>query len=312
MANVSLLPSIDSGAQVFSTRYVVITPVRDEAEHLEHTIRSMVAQTVRPAQWILVNDGSTDATGDIIERWAAEHDWIMPVHLSDRPSGEKASRGKRAVEAKEIEAFYKGVSALTCEGWEFIVKLDGDLGFEQDYFQRCFAEFLDDAKLGIGGGEIYNLLEGHLQTEPNPGFHVRGATKIYRRACWTAIGGVIPSAGWDTLDEVKANMLGWSTRTFSQLQVTHYRFTGAANGLWRNAVKNGMWSYIAGYHPVYMVARCAKGIFRHPVILGSAGLFYGYLQGYLQQVEQANDRQLIEYLRSQQLARLFSRPTIWK
>lgn len=304
-----------------TTRYVVISPVRNEAEHLEQTIRSVVEQTVRPLCWLIVNDGSTDQTREIIERWAARYPWIVPVHRSDldrqRSSGgdvreSKADRGKRARAAKEIEAFYAGYEHLPYHDWEFLVKLDGDLSFDSDYFERCFEEFFADTALGIAGGAICHLVDGEFEVEPSPRFHVRGATKIYRRACWEQIGGVLPAAGWDTVDEVKSNLLGWSTRTLNGLNVLHYRFTGAANGAWDNAVKNGVWSYIAGYHPLFLLGRCAKQLFKKPALLGSVGLLFGYLSGWLEAVPRIEDPSVIRYLRDQQLRRLSLRPSIWK
>src|SRR5579864_7924243 len=241
-------------------QYVLISPVRNEAQHLESTIQSVVQQTVRPIRWLIVNDGSSDETPAIIERYASRYPWIVPVHRSDVDRGvaadvqeSKGSRGKRAREAKEIEAFYAGYAELAAPGWEYLVKLDGDVSFDADYFRQCFAEFDQDSKLGIGGGTICHLVNGQLEAESTPKFHVRGATKIYRRACWEEIGGALQGAGWDTLDEVKANMLGWNTRSFSHLKVVHHRATGSANGAWQNAVKNGVWSYTAGYHPMYML-----------------------------------------------------------
>jgi biofilm PGA synthesis N-glycosyltransferase PgaC len=307
-------------ASAKTVRYVVISPVRNEAEHLEQTIRSVVEQTVRPLRWLIVNDGSTDQTPEIIERWAARHPWIVPVHRTDldreRHSGalqeSKANRGKRARAAKEIEAFYAGYEQLTDRDWEFLVKLDGDLSFDPDYFERCFEEFATDATLGIAGGAICHLVDGELEVEPSPRFHVRGATKIYRRACWEQIGGVLSAAGWDTVDEVKSNMLGWSTRTLNGLNVLHYRFTGAANGAWDNAVKNGLWSYIAGYHSLFLLGRCARQFFKKPAVLGSVGLFFGYVSGWIEGVPQIEDKSVIRYLRDQQLRRLSLRTSVWK
>jgi glycosyltransferase involved in cell wall biosynthesis len=302
-------------------RYVVISPVRDEAQYLDETIRCVVEQTVRPMRYILVNDGSSDATLEIIERWAAQYPWILPVHRPDakrngtRSMEESASqldRGKRAREAKEILAFYHGYEHLNQSGWEYIVKLDGDLGFEADYFERCFAEFEKDSKLGVGGGVICHLLDNELVEEQNPQFHVRGATKIYRRACWEAIGGVTRGAGWDTLDEVKANMLGWKSRSFSQLQVIHYRFTGAANGKWQNAVKKGEWNYISGYHPLFMAVKCLKHVFKRPYFEGAAGLLYGFMLAKMKKVPRIDDVRLIRYVQDQQLRRLTFRETIWR
>ncbi len=305
------------------TPYVVISPVRNEAQYIEHTLRSMVSQTVPPKLWILVDDGSSDGTAGILDTWAAQYSWIRAIHLPDRsqvnsaiepdPSEKRETgRGRRAQQAKEIEAFYQGFQTLEITDWDFLVKLDGDLSFGPDYFEKCFKEFESDPKLGIGGGAISNLVDGNLQFEPTREFHVRGATKIYRRNCWNDMGGVLRGAAWDTIDEVKANMLGWQTRSFPSLTVTHHRFTGAANGMWQNAVKNGTWSYICGYHPLFMVLRCFKRLLKKPVFVGSVGLMYGYMSAFLQQIPQVEDRSVLHYLREQQLRKLSFRSSIWR
>lgn len=297
-----------------SVRYIVISPVRNEAAYLETTIRSMVRQTIIPVQWIIVNDGSTDGTAEIIDRWAAQYSWIIPVHCPNHDSESverKSTRGKRAFEAKEIQAFHAGYEHVPCTGWDYIVKLDGDLEFDRDYFERCFSYFEADRKLGIGGGVICHETNGEMQLEPTPKFHVRGATKIYRRDCWLQIGGVVNGAAWDTIDEVKANMLGWSTSSFDDLKVAHLRFTGSANGAWKNMVKLGTWSYVAGYHPLYMLVRCLKGTFANPYLVGSLGMFYGFVSAYVRRVPQT-EKPVVRYLREQQLRRLIFLPTIWR
>lgn len=287
-----------------STRYIVVSPVRDEEQYLEETLRSMVEQTVRPMQWIIVNDGSTDRTAEIIDRWASEQPWIVALH--------RGNRGHREPGGGVMEAFYEGYKIISHQDWEYLVKLDGDLSFSPEYFEKCFAEFESDPRLGIGGGVICHDFNGKLQVESNPGFHVRGANKIYKRACWEQIACLVRTPGWDTIDEVKANMLGWSTRSFEKLRVTHHRFTGAANGPWRNSVKNGLGSYISGYHPLFMLVKSIKRLVEKPYLVVSAGLLYGFLLGYLRRFPRIDDKDLIVYLREQQIRRLRLSASIWK
>jgi hypothetical protein len=213
-----------------------------------------------------------------------------------------------------MEAFNGGYAALASDDWDFIVKLDGDLTFAPDYFESCFDRFGRDPNLGIAGGVIYNLMpDGTQQFEPGgPPFHVRGATKIYRRACWEEIGGFWPAPGWDTLDEVKANMCGWTTRSFPELHLLHHRPTGAADGRWRNLVKNGKSDYISGYHPLFMLAKCLSRLRQRPYVAGSIALAYGFVNAYMRHTPQVDDPELIRYLRRQQLARLRGAQTIWQ
>lgn len=298
-------------------RYVIVSPVRDEAQYLDATIQCVVNQTVRPIQYILVDDGSTDDTLKIIQRWSAKYPWIVAVHRPDTSAGksqetQQKSRGMRARAAKEILAFYDGFHRHAVTDWHFLVKLDGDVGFERDYFERCFKEFEQDYRLGIGGGDICHLQDGIPVVEKNPMFHVRGATKIYRNACWNDIGGVSSGIAWDSLDELKANMLGWNTRAFSNLQVMHYRYTGAANGSWQNAVKKGEWNYFSGYHPLFMACKILRHVLKKPWLQGAAGLSYGYLRAFFLHSPQVEDKKLIRYIRGQQLRRLCYLPTIWR
>ncbi|MDY7036589.1 MAG: glycosyltransferase family A protein, partial [Thermodesulfobacteriota bacterium] len=231
-------------------KYVIITPVRDEQNYVEKTIKSVISQTVTPIEWMIVNDGSTDNTRRILDEYAHQQTWIKTVH--------RENRGHREAGRGVIEAFCDGYDSLEATDWEFIVKLDGDLSFDSDYFERCFYNFHSSPRLGISGGGIYHIIFGQTILEKDPLFHVRGATKIYKRACWKDIGGLLKAPGWDTLDEVKANMLGWKTRTFPELQLIHLRRTGEADGAWANWVKNGRANYISGYHPLFMFFKCLK------------------------------------------------------
>jgi len=287
-------------------KYVVISPVRDEGKHIEKTLKSMISQSIPPKEWIIVDDGSTDDTVQKINKDANCYSWIKVV--------QRPNRGFRNAGGGVIEAFYEGYNLLESREWDFIVKLDGDLSFDRDYFENCIKYFLEDRTLGMGGGTICLLNNGQLKIDSigDPLFHVRGATKIYRRACWEQISPLVKAPGWDTIDEVKANMHGWKTQTFKNLKLIQHKGTGSAYGIWRTWVKYGRGSYIVGYHPLFMGLKCVKRILKKPYVIGSIGLFYGYISGYWKKVPQINDRSLINYLRKQQLGRLFFRKSIWK
>jgi glycosyltransferase involved in cell wall biosynthesis len=289
---------------VNDVKYVIISPVRDEEKFIEFTLRSVIAQTIRPIEWVIIDDGSTDNTAGLVQKYAKEHQWIRLL--------QRGNRGYRKAGDGVIEAFNHGYDFLRSMGWDYLVKLDGDLTFDTQYFEKCFEHFIRDEKLGVGGGVIFNIKNGRLARENHPQFHVRGATKIYRRACWTAIGGLLKAPGWDTLDEVKANMLGWQTRSFTDLRIIHHRSTGSADGMWKNLVKNGRANYIAGYHPLFMLLKGVKRLFEKPYLVGSLGLLYGFMSGYTKRISQVDDDKLIRYIRKQQMNRLMFRESIWK
>ena len=289
-----------------SPQYVVISPVRNEQENISRTIQSMVGQVCRPVLWVIVNDGSTDETGRIADEAAAQYPWVRVVHRPDR--------GFRKSGGGVMDAFYDGYGLVSATPWEFLVKLDGDLEFGPEFFRQIFEAFQLDASLGISGGDIYHPENGEMviESRTDPAFHVRGATKVYRRACWDAIGGLVQATGWDTLDEVKANMLKWRTARVPSARVLHLRPTGGADGGWRNAFKNGRGSYISGYHPLFMISKCIKRLLGRPVLIHSLGLFTGFFTSYFSDVKQISDRDLIRYLRKQQLRRMIGLPSIWR
>jgi glycosyltransferase involved in cell wall biosynthesis len=285
--------------------YIVITPARDEETNIRHTLSSMVAQTWRPETWVIVNDGSTDQTAKIIDAAADEHAWIRVVH---RPN-----RGFRKQGGGVVHAFYDGYRLVSDGPWDFLVKFDADLSFAPDYFERALGKFGEDPKLGIGGGLICCPSGNTLGAESpgDPAFHVRGATKIYRSACWHEIGGLLAAPGWDTIDELKANMLGWTTRSFRDIPLRHHRYTGSAEGIWKNQIKFGLANYMAGYHPLFMAAKCLKRTCRRPFLVGAIGLWWGFCRGYLSPVRPVADPGLIRYVRRQQLNKLLLRPSLW-
>ncbi len=211
-----------------------------------------------------------------------------------------------------MEAFYSGYERLRCEDWEFIGKLDGDVVLEAGYFEACFDRFAKDAKLGICGGVMYCNEDGQLKLDKHPMHHVRGAVKLYRRSCWSGIGGLIKSPGWDTVDEVHANMLGWRTRSFSELRVIQNRATGAAAGPWRDNVKNGRADYVSGYHPLFLAVKCLKRLFQKPYVIKSLAHASGYLSCYAGRIPRIENRDLINYIRTQQIRRLLFLENNWK
>lgn len=285
--------------------YTIVTPVRDEVACIGRTLDAVAGQTALPLQWIIVDDGSTDGTDIILDRFAADHSWVIVLH--------RGNRGFRANGGGVMDAFYAGFALVEPSQWDYLVKLDGDLSFSPDYFERCLEKFAAEPDLGIGGGTVCEDVDGalHVESVGDPPFHVRGATKIYRRSCWEQIAPLIKAPGWDTLDEVRANYFGWRTRTFPDLAVVQLKPTGSADGTWSNAVKNGRANYLTGYHPAFMLAKCAKRALRKPYFIEALGLATGFLSGYAMRLPQSADAETRRYLRQQQVRRLLMRRSIY-
>jgi biofilm PGA synthesis N-glycosyltransferase PgaC len=278
-----------------SVRYVVITPVRDEAEFIGKTIRSMIHQTIRPVEWVIVNDGSTDETAEIVTGYAVENPWIKLVNREDR--------GTRQRGQGVVEAFYAGYETLP-QDYEVIVKLDGDLSFEPTYFESLLREFTANPKLGIAGGGVYERLDGTNWVLRGTTDHVRGATKVYRRACFEAIGGLVAALGWDGVDEWKALALGWEVQSFLGLKVLHYRFTGAATGSVKSRIEQGYGAHYMGYHPLFMIARGVRHMLNRPYLVGGMAMITAYFVAGLRGRERLSDPSVIRYIRHTQLRQL--------
>lgn len=276
-------------------RYVVISPVKNEAEFIELTIDSIIHQVVRPAAWVIVNDGSQDETETIVRKYAEDYAWIK---LVNRPGSAVRKRGKGVV-----EAFYAGYE-MVVEEWDFIVKLDGDVSFEPDYFESLLREFAADPRLGIAGGALYEKPDGKTWILNTVEDHVRGATKIYRRACFEAIGGLTPSMGWDGIDEWKALAAGWKVRSFLNRKFMHYRYTGAATGYLKSFYEQGYGAYRMGYHPLYITARGLRRMCDRPYVVSGLAMIWAYFVAWLRREELLASPSVVHFIRSTQVKKL--------
>lgn len=287
-------------AEESGRRYAIVTPVRNEERYLERTIRSVEAQSEPPAAWIIVDDGSTDATRDIIRRHAETTRFIRPHVLED--DGSKQSQD-RLIWAAEAIAFNKGLALLDLDEFDFIVKLDGDLEFGPDYFASVMDEFERVPSLGIAGGYCYQVRDGKRVLEWNPRTHVRGPTKVYRVECFRQIGGIKPVYAWDGLDVLEAQQAGWDTRSLD-LVVLHLKPTGSVGGLMHASVRMGRGGYLLGYHPLFVLARSARLALARPYVLGGIGYLTGFMRAAVERPDRVAEPRTIAYLRSKQMERL--------
>jgi hypothetical protein len=276
-------------------RYAVVTAVKDEADHLALTIESMVAQTHRPAQWVIVDDGSSDGTRAIAETAADRHPWISVV---DGPGG------KRARGAPVVLAFQRGHAALT-EPHEFVVKLDGDLFLPAHYFEWVAATFEREPRAGIVGGRLL-VHDGREWVPEHVGQHtVHGAIKAYRRACFDEMGGLRASTGWDGIDEYAAKARDWRVLPLSELHVLHYARRGSKQPWVRARLEEGRGAHFMGYLPPFMLARAAyRMAVEEPRVLGGIVLLVGYVRAALARTPRVDDPAAVEELRREQRGRL--------
>ena len=262
----------------------------------------MVAQTVRPERWIIIDDGSADSTGEIIDRAAENHPWIVPHHLP--PNRIRAPGGESVI-----------MRFLPRESWhecDAILRLDADLSFKPQFAAKLLAELDLDPRLGIAGPTLWEPVGERWHERLAPSFHTRGAAKMYSRACFEAIGGLEASLGWDTIDEVRALMLGFSTRSFRHITAYHHRPQGAASGCWGSRVAAGRAAYNIGYSPLFLLARALRLAFTWPPLVGGAALVAGYAEGSLKRSPRRMSPAQIRFVRRQQLRRLLMMESVWR
>ncbi len=281
--------------------YLVITPARDEENFLPQLIDSMAHQTRLPARWIIIDDGSTDATASILDAAARARSWIDPQHLSrDRP---RAAGGESVI--------MQFIPLSVAEKYDYVLRLDADLSFDRDFSELMLDEFDRDPKLGIAGPTLWEPSGASWHEIAMPAFHTRGAAKMYSRGCFKAIGGLDADLGWDTLDEARAMMLGFRTQSFRHIIARHHRPQGSASG-WKARIAAGESAYKVGYSPVFMAVRAARQTFTTPFPIAGALLFGGYLKGYLQRARRSAGPELIKFIRQQQVRRLMMRESLWR
>jgi poly-beta-1,6-N-acetyl-D-glucosamine synthase len=256
------------------SRVLLITPARDEAEFLTATIGAVAAQTRPPDLWLVVDDGSTDETPEILARHAAELPFMKVIQA---PTVELEANHDRLTVAAEARAFNAGLAAVAMTGLTHIGKLDADVELPPDYLERLLERFAEEPELGIAGGTLLEQ-NGGQEWRPAkvPAHHVRGALKLYSRECFEAIGGIEERLGWDTIDETYARMRGYSTRSLPDLTARHHRPVGSRGGALRGRARHGQCAYILGYAPWWVLLRSFKVGCSRPFGLTGAAFLYGY------------------------------------
>jgi glycosyltransferase involved in cell wall biosynthesis len=273
--------------------YAVVTPARNERSNLERLSASLAAQEQLPETWMVVDDGSDDGTLELARELAATHSWIACTTTGDA-SG-LLSNGRR--QGRALESFRHGVRALSRLP-DVVVKVDADTSFEPGYFRRLLAHFAAEPDLGIAGGACYELENGEWVRQKVLETHPRGASRAYRRDCLDTVMTLEAQMGWDGLDEVKAALAGYRSRTLLDLGFRHHRMAGAREtGRLRHGTAQGRAAWYMGYRPSYVLLRT---LYRMPRDPGAVGMVLGYLAGFATRQPRCPEPDAIRLLRNRQ------------
>ena len=282
-------------------RFLVVTPCRDEEDHLEAMISTMVAQTVRPTVWMIVDDGSSDRTPEILAEASSRHDFIR-VHRRE-------DRGRRKVGPGVIEAFYAGVEAAGgLDSFEYVCKLDADLELPPRYFELVIEEMRREPLLGNYSGKVQiRLPDGTLIDERTGDENANGQAKFYRVACFKEIGGFVREVGWDGIDGHMCRLHGWMARSEDrpELRMVHRRLMGSSEvGIWTGRKRWGWGKYFMGSSPVYVLAVSVYRMFERPFVIGGLGILYGYVKSWVMRKPRIEDKAFIRHLRRYEMESL--------
>jgi glycosyltransferase involved in cell wall biosynthesis len=276
-------------------RYVLITPVRDEVRFIDLTIQSMVAQTVRPLKWVIVSDGSTDGTDDIVRRYASENPWIELIRMPERR--ERHFAGK-------VYAFQAGYASVQGMQYDAIGSLDGDVSFDRDFFVFLLRKLSEDESLGLVGAsyiessrEAYDYVFSSVDDVP-------GVCQLFRRECFEEVGGYTPlkGGGIDYVALIAARMKGWRTRAFPENVCIHHG-TAQRSGF-SARFKLGMKDYALGNGPLWELLRTLYQMTRRPFVFRGVLLGAGYFWAFATRRERPISRDMITFIRQDHTRRL--------
>jgi glycosyltransferase involved in cell wall biosynthesis len=279
-------------------RYVLVTPARNEAAYIEKTIESVVAQTILPLRWVIVSDGSTDGTDEVVRKFIARHDWIDLVSLPQRAGRNFAGK---------VAAFNAGQARLTGLKYDVIANLDGDVSFDEEYFAFLLGKLAENPALGLVGTPYRDPLNDPYDYRYVSAEHVTGPCQLFRRECFEAIGGYMPVKGGaiDRIADISARMKGWKTRIFTEKVYLHHRATGTSQqGVLISKFKDGAKDYSVGTSPIWELFRTAYQMTKRPLILGGLMTGAGYVWSLVRRVERPVSREMVKFCRREQTQRL--------
>lgn len=282
-----------------TNRYLLISPCRNEAEYMRQTLNSVIAQSVLPAKWVIVDDGSTDETPQILADYAARYPWIQIVTRKDR--------GHRAVGPGVIDAFYSGYTAVDPDAFDYLCKLDLDLRLPPRYFEILMERMAANPLIATCSGKAY-IEEGRKLIDERHGDETSlGMTKFYRVSCFKAIGGFVREVMWDGIDCHRCRMMGWIACSWNEpdLRFVHLRPMGSSQqGVYTGRMRHGYGQYFMGTGFWFMAASALSRINQAPYILGSIAMLWGWVKSALQGLPRYPDLEFRKFLRHYQMRAL--------
>jgi glycosyltransferase involved in cell wall biosynthesis len=286
--------------------YCLITPCRDEDDYGQRTIDSVLAQSVLPTLWVIVDDGSTDNTPALLAAAAAKHSWIRIVRREDR--------GKRAVGPGVIDALYAGLDTIRIDDFTYICKFDLDLEIPPRYFEILIERMEAEPRLGTCSGKPYypDPVTGKLISEKCGDEMSVGMTKFYRSTCFQEIGGFVREVMWDGIDCHRCRMLGWIACSWDDpdIRFLHLRLMGSSQkSIWTGRMRHGFGQYFMGTSLPYMTVSALYRMTRPPIVLGGLAMLWGFVRAMLQRKPRYNDLEFRRFLRAYQWACLFQGKT---
>lgn len=279
--------------------YLLITPARNEEAFIRKTLDSVVAQTVLPERWVIVDDGSTDDTAAIVESYARSYPWIELVRRTPDPNRSFASKA---------HAVAAGFELVTPSCFDIVGNLDADVSFDPDYMEFLMQKFSDDPNLGVAGTPFtqdggYDSSKDSFEGEN----YVAGPCQLFRRKCFQDIGGYVPNraGGVDWIAATTARMMGWNVRSFPEKRFHHYRALGTAErGPLRALFSYGEKDYYLGGSPAWELFRVAYRMTKKPRLTGGCALLLGYCWAALRRTKRAVSPELMRFHRREQMKKL--------
>ena len=287
------------------TEFVLITPVHNEDKYIRQVLESVIAQTIRPKKWVIVDDGSTDKTGEIIKWYEEQHDFIM-YHRLERSNVKSYYHSK-------AKAFLAGYEKIKHIEHSFVASLDADLTLPPTYYENILREFDRNPKLGIASGIFTNYIDGKPQKvlRDSDNINTPAGLQVFRRECYESIGGYTPLryGGEDALANIVARMHGWQTTSFPKYKTIHHRPIGVRGGtsILRGKFLQGLAEYHLWTHPIFMLPKSLRRMFiERPYLLGSTARLLGFFEGYLRGEKRDMPEEVKKFVRKEQIKRLAS------